>query len=57
MPRLAESIVEEATLAWLEELGYQILEGEAIAPDGPAPERASYGDVVLADRLRLALTG
>jgi type I restriction enzyme R subunit len=50
-----ESVVELAALAWLEEFGYQILEGEVIAHDGPAPERASYADVCLADRLRLAL--
>jgi type I restriction enzyme R subunit len=54
--RFTESVVEQAALAWLEELGYQILEGEVIAHDGPAPERSGYGDVILSERLRLALT-
>ena len=44
---IAESHVEEATLAWLSELGFAVAGGLDIAPDGTTPERASYGDVVL----------
>jgi len=51
----AESHVEEATLAWLGELGYSVANGFEVGPDGSAPERASYGDVVLAERLRSAI--
>ena len=50
-----ESVVEEATLAWFAELGYDILYGPDIAPGEPRAERASYGEVVLVERLRAAL--
>ncbi len=50
-----ESVVEQAALAWLEAIGWQIAHGPDIAPDMPLAERASYGDVVLAQRLRDAL--
>lgn len=50
-----ESTVEEAALAWLEATGWQIAHGPEIAPDMPAAERADYGEVVLAGRLRDAL--
>jgi len=50
-----ESELEVATLEWLEELGYDIVEGPDIAPDGENPERDSFQDVVLVDRLRDAL--
>lgn len=55
MPKFAESHVEDAALSWLEELGYSVAHGPDIGPDGTSPERASYGDVVLVDRLRAAL--
>ncbi|MBI2264527.1 MAG: hypothetical protein HYU64_05070 [Armatimonadetes bacterium] len=51
-----ESVVEDAALAWLESTGWQIAYGPDIAPDMPATERRDYGDVVLAQRLRDALT-
>lgn len=50
-----ESELEIATLEWLEELGYDIIEGPDVAPDGENPERESFQDVVLVDRLRDAL--
>ncbi len=50
-----ESTVEEAALIWLEAQGYAILHGPDIAPDGPAAERADYGQVFLEERLRQAL--
>jgi type I restriction enzyme R subunit len=52
---IAESHVEEATLAWLDELGYRVANGLTIGPDGSAPERVNYGDVILADRLKSAI--
>ncbi len=52
---IAESHVEEAALAWLQELGYTALHGPAIGPDGVESERLSYGDVVLVDRLSRAI--
>jgi type I restriction enzyme R subunit len=56
-PRFAESVVEEATLAWLEELGYAVLHGPEIAVGEPGAERRdpNYRDVVLEGRLRHAL--
>jgi type I restriction enzyme R subunit len=51
----AETHVEEATLEWLEDLGYTLLHGPDIAPEGHAPERLSYGDVLLVERFRSAL--
>ena len=37
MTAFTESVVEEATLAWLEELGYAVLHGPAIATANPTP--------------------
>ncbi len=50
-----ESVVEQAAIAWLESAGWQIAHGPDIAPDMPGAERADYGEVVLARRLRDAL--
>lgn len=57
MPKnFCESHLEEATLEWFEELGYEIVFGPDIAPDGEYPEREDYSDVILNDRLKEALT-
>jgi type I restriction enzyme R subunit len=50
-----ESVVEDAALAWLASLGWHVAHGPDIAPEAPAAERASYGEVVLRRRLRDAL--
>jgi type I restriction enzyme R subunit len=52
-----ESIVEQAALAWLEALGYEVLHGPEIAVGEPAAERIDpgYRDVVLERRLRQTL--
>ncbi len=55
MSPFTESVVEEATLAWLEGAGWQVRNGAEIAPGEPAAERGDYGQVVLAQRLRDAL--
>ena len=52
---LNESTVEEAALTWFGELGYSIGHGPHLAPGEPAAERDSFGDVVLAGRLREAI--
>ena len=52
---ILESVVEEAAIDWFKGLGYQYLPGPDIACDGPYPERGSYADVVLEERLRSAL--
>ncbi len=48
----AESVVEEAALAWLNALGWTIKHGPEIAPGEPDAERTDYGQVVLEGRLR-----
>lgn len=55
--RFLESTVEQATLAWLEALGYTVLHGPDIAFDQTGAERtdSNYRDVILAKRLRTAL--
>lgn len=55
MPLLTESTVEEAALEILDGLGYTILYGPEIAPDGLFPERTDCSEVVLAGRLQQAL--
>ncbi|MFN3614581.1 MAG: type I restriction endonuclease subunit R, partial [Rubrimonas sp.] len=55
MGAMTESTVEDAALAWLEAIGWRVALGPDIAPDMPAAERADYGEVVLAQRLRDAL--
>lgn len=55
--KFTESDVEEATLEWLEGLGYTVLHGPEIAAGEPAAERddSGYRDVILERRLRQAL--
>ena len=55
MNGIAESHVEGAALAWLQELGYGIKHGLEIAPDAPTSERPSYADIVLVGRLKQAI--
>ncbi|RXK88212.1 type I restriction endonuclease subunit R [Chlorobaculum sp. 24CR] len=52
---MTEDQLEREAIAWLAETGYQHCFGPDIAPDGDAPERASYREVVLASRLREAI--
>ena len=54
-PGFSESIVEQATLAWLESVGWAIMNGAEIAPGGPGAERENYTQTVLERRLRDAL--
>lgn len=56
MPKnFCESHLEEATLEWFEELGYEIVFAPDIAPDGEYPEREDYSDIILNERLKEAL--
>jgi type I restriction enzyme R subunit len=55
MTAFTESVVEDAALDWLQAIGWQIAHGPDIAPDMPLAERASYGEAMLAQRLRDAL--
>ena len=53
---VTESDVEQAALAWLEGLGWNVTHGPDLAPDTLDAERLDYGKVVLEQRLRDALT-
>ncbi len=52
---IMESEVEEVTLGILSELGYKMIYGPDIAPDGTSSERKTYSDVVLVERLKNAI--
>ncbi|GAB2954982.1 type I restriction endonuclease subunit R [Hymenobacter coalescens] len=55
MSKLTESAIEEFAIELLEQLEYQYCYGPDLAPDGPSPERASFADVLLLERLRGAI--
>jgi type I restriction enzyme R subunit len=52
---MTEDQLEQETLGWLADVGYTRLYGPDIAPDGDAPERTDYRQVLLTDRLRRAI--
>jgi type I site-specific restriction-modification system R (restriction) subunit len=51
----AESPFEAAALQYFVDIGYEIAHGPEVGPEGGAPERASYGEVLLLSRLRSAI--
>ncbi|NMC76273.1 MAG: type I restriction endonuclease subunit R, partial [Candidatus Methanofastidiosa archaeon] len=55
MKAITESEVEEAAIEILTELGYDYVFGPDISPEGLNPERKSYDEVVLVDRLRSSI--
>ncbi len=58
MTHLTEETLEQTTIAWFENLGYEIEHGLDIAFDGSRPERdakANYTDVVFGRHLREVL--
>lgn len=55
MTRLTENTIESFAIGLFEELGYEYIYAPNIAPDGEAPERASYEQVLLVDRLKKAV--
>ena len=55
MKFLSEDDIEKALIAQFSDLGYANLPDAVIGPDGTAPERASYGDVILRGRLEAAI--
>lgn len=56
MSGFSEDIVEEAGIGILKDLGWFHFHGVSIAPDGPAPMRQAFSEVVLLPRLDAALT-
>ena len=55
MSFLSEDDIEKILLEQFQALGYANLSDKVIGPDGSAPERASYGDVILRGRLEDAV--
>ena len=55
MSLIDENLIEEISIEWFEDLGYQYVYGPNIAPDGNSPERDDFRKVILEDRLRCAL--
>lgn len=55
MAYLSEAAVEQVVLDHLASLGYAISSDSEIGPDGKAPEREAYSDVVLGKRLASAI--
>ncbi|TWT59254.1 type I restriction endonuclease subunit R [Allorhodopirellula solitaria] len=55
MTTINEDTVEQAALDWLVEVGFDVIHGSTIAPDGEDPERESFQNVVLEERLLAAI--
>jgi len=55
MSYLSEADIEQLLLEQFQQLGYTHLADVIVSPDGNQPERESYGDVILSQRLRDAL--
>jgi type I restriction enzyme R subunit len=53
---MKENHLEDACLDWLRGLGWTCLHGDALAPDGSEDARERWSDVVLAPRLRAAVS-
>ena len=52
---MTEDQLEQEALVWLADMGYTPLRGPELAPDGERPERGSYQQVLLVERLRAAI--
>ena len=52
---LNEDAYELQCIEWLKTIGWTHLHGGVIAPEGNAPERATYKDVILVDRVEESL--
>jgi len=52
---MTEDQLETEALGWLQEVGYQYVNGYAIAPDGEMPERSNYLQPLLIERVRSAI--
>jgi len=54
--KITESEIEQFAIELLEKQGYRYIYAPNIAPDSDTPERSSFEDVILQDRLQTALT-
>ncbi len=55
MSKITESAIETFAIKLLEKQGFEYVYGPDIAPDGIKPERQSFEDVILIDRLQQAV--
>lgn len=55
MTQLLEDEIEQFAIERLKQLGWQYIHGPELAPDSSQPERQSWSDVVLQERLRRAI--
>ncbi|MGD9364716.1 MAG: type I restriction endonuclease subunit R [Desulfobacteraceae bacterium] len=53
--KITESAIEKFTVELLEKAGYEYVYAPSMAPDSETPERDSFEDVLLLDRLRAAV--
>lgn len=56
MKKIIENDIELFTIEQLERLGYQYIYAPSIAPDSETPERSSFEDVLLVERLKTAIS-
>jgi type I restriction enzyme R subunit len=56
MIKIGESDIELLAIENLQELGFEYIYGPEISPDGNAPERLNYEQVLLLDRLKKAVS-
>ncbi len=54
--KITESTIEQFAIELHEKAGYQYIYGPAIAPDSQTPERQSFEDVLLIERLNAAVS-
>ena len=55
MTRITENSIETFAIELLDKLGYEYIYAPNIAPDGETPERDSYEQVLLLNRLTTAV--
>ena len=53
--KITENTIEEFIIELLKRLGYQYFNAPSVVPASKAPERHSFEDVFLIDRLRTAV--
>jgi type I restriction enzyme R subunit len=56
MLKITESAIEELAIDLLEKQGFQYIHGYNIAPDSETPERASFEDILLLERVKTAVS-
>lgn len=55
MTKITESAIEKFAIELLEKQGYQYIYAPSIAPDSDTPERQSFENVLLMERLQSAV--